>query len=317
MRFRIVSKLTIMFLALIIIATCVTFGAVRQAVFATSPSCSTTSGNRIVAIAEGICNGQGQAINGWPGNLIVPYVFGGGHNPSSPGPNTGGKTSCKSGQACGVDCSGFTRWVYDLAYQDDILGAGNAQSQIPLLTKVVPDSSAIPGDLVFFAFYDGTYHVGVYIGNNQKGNAQMIDAAHTGTNVREEGIANFPFKNHKRVGTFIGYYRYTSLPHLAPAYQGTVHNITYNLTANYALSSIKEDQQGNISGESIVSPPLYGSGPFTGTVSPDNSITFTSTPTDGSGYTITFTGTVNSDGSLSGSYTVDDGQIGRWQVSPT
>src|SRR2546425_12833708 len=71
-----------------------------------------------------------------------------------------------------------------------------------------------------------------------------------------------------------------SYPHLASAYQGTVHNITYNETANFALSSIKEDQQGNISGNTEVSLPLFGSGPFTGTVSPDNAITFTSTATD-------------------------------------
>jgi D-alanyl-D-alanine carboxypeptidase len=114
--------------------------------------------------------------------------------------------------------------------------------------------------------------------------------------------------------------RNISYPQLASSYTGTAHNETYNITSNFALVSIKEDQQGNISGNTQVSPPLYGSGPFTGKVSSNNTITFTSTPTDGSGHTITFTGTVTPQHSLSGKYTANSKigvQTGTWQVSAT
>jgi hypothetical protein len=66
-------------------------------------------------------------------------------------------------------------------------------------------------------------------------------------------------------------------------------------------------------------PSLVGNGPFTGTVSPNNSVTFTDVSNDGSGTTISFTGTINSDGSLSGNYSSEGPggpQQGTWQVSP-
>jgi cell wall-associated NlpC family hydrolase len=90
--------------------------------------------------------------------------------------------------------------VYYRAYKGDILGAGSTQNQMLLLTKV-PNSSAIPGDLVYFD-NNGIYHVGVYIGPNQ-----MIDSpsAHGSLphQVRVDQI-NVGF------GRVIGYYRYTS-----------------------------------------------------------------------------------------------------------
>lgn len=122
-------------------------------------------------------------------------------------------------------------------------------------------------------------------------------------------------------GKFLGYYHYTPpitpppIPQLAASYTGTGHNTTYNITANFALNSIKEDQQGNISGNAVWSPPLYGSGSFTGKVNSDNSITFASTTTD-VGIAITYSGTVNGQ-SLSGNYAINDGQAGTWQVSAT
>lgn len=51
------------------------------------------------------------------------------------------------------------------------------------LTRPVPLSSAIPGDLIFFGTPSNVYHVGLYIGNGQ-----MIDAPQTGENVSIQSI---------------------------------------------------------------------------------------------------------------------------------
>ena len=104
------------------------------------------------------------------------------------------------------------------------------------------------------------------------------------------------------------------LPQLASSYTGTVDNTTGNISASFSISSITEDQQGNIRGQATVGPPLTGSGPFTGSVDTNNSIQFTVTANDGSGVSIHFTGFVNADNSLSGSYTVSNNQTGIWQV---
>ena len=98
-------------------------------------------------------------------------------------------------------------------------------------------------------------------------------------------------------------------------YQGYGHNITVNITSNFALKAVQEDQQGNISGYAQWTPPLYGSGPFTGRIYDDGGLVFTSTANDGSGGTIAFTGKVNSNSSINGSYTASNGQIGIWQVN--
>ena len=56
-------------------------------------------------------------------------------------------------------------------------------------TPVASLAEAQPGDLVFFPGSDGTAaspgHVGIYIGNGE-----MIDAPHTGTDVRVEPVGD-------------------------------------------------------------------------------------------------------------------------------
>jgi cell wall-associated NlpC family hydrolase len=47
----------------------------------------------------------------------------------------------------------------------------------------IAGSQARPGDLVFWGAPRGVYHVGIYVGGGQ-----MIDAAHTGTRVRQERV---------------------------------------------------------------------------------------------------------------------------------
>jgi hypothetical protein len=84
--------------------------------------------------------------------------------------------------AVGLDCSGFSRWIYDLAYGRDVLGAGNTNDHISEMTRV---SSPVPGDLVFFGTDpSNTHHVGVYIGNGQ-----MINAFQTGTVIQTNNIS--------------------------------------------------------------------------------------------------------------------------------
>jgi hypothetical protein len=93
---------------------------------------------------------------------------------------------------------------------------------------------------------------------------------------------------------------------LASAYSGTVHNTTYDISSTFRLSSVTADQNGNISGQMTVDPPLYGSGPFTGRVS-GSSVTFTvnSTPGNSIGVThIIFSGTVVQ-AAMSGTYVVE------------
>jgi NlpC/P60 family len=154
---------------------------------AVSTSCTVppTSGNVIVQYATAIMNGQAEA--GWAGGP-VPYSWGGGHN-TNPGPSTGtcaGYTGsikpCPATVTTGVDCSGFARWVYSLAYGHDVLGGGNTNMELSRMTRV---SVPAPGDLAFYGSSDGsTEHVGIYIGNGK-----MIDALKTGTHVEVDNVS--------------------------------------------------------------------------------------------------------------------------------
>lgn len=87
----------------------------------------------------------------------------------------------------------------------------------------------------------------------------------------------------------------SSYPSLASTYQGSVHNSCCG-DATLTLTSIVQNQQ-EISGNVVIGPGLSGSGPFTGTIMSDGSVSFTDTPTDGAS-TIFFIGTLNADGSF-------------------
>ena len=169
-----------------------------------TPAASAPGVNPIVAYAEDIA--AGDAEPGWGGGH-VPYSWGGGHA-GTPGPSLGtcsgytGPLPCQADQTRGVDCSGLTRWVFDLAYGSDVLGPGNTNNQIAELTRVGAGQQA-PGDLVFYgSSTTNTHHVGIYIGGGE-----MIDALQTGTVVREDSVS---------VGSdIVGYYRETA--HSLPA----------------------------------------------------------------------------------------------------
>ena len=150
---------------------------------------------KAVSYAHAIENGSAEP--GWNGGKIT-YVWGGGHK-STPGPTTGTcvgdpqSISCTHPATVGLDCSGFARWVYDLAYGRDVLGTTGSSGQKSEMHKV---STPVAGDLVFFGANGTPSHVGVYIGNGQ-----MINAYETGTNIETDAVT--------RPGEpLIGYYQY-------------------------------------------------------------------------------------------------------------
>jgi cell wall-associated NlpC family hydrolase len=159
---------------------------------------------KIVAYAKAI--EAGHAEKGWGGGK-VPYGWAGGHG-GSPGPTAadcgaaGGDPACwtatsnhtlgHNGQIS-VDCSGFARWVYALAYGRDVLGSDATYGQIRETHRV---SSPAPGDLVFFGSgASSPHHVGIYIGGGK-----MIDALETGRYIETDPVS--------AGGQLIGYYRF-------------------------------------------------------------------------------------------------------------
>jgi hypothetical protein len=108
-----------------------------------------------------------------------------------------------------------------------------------------------------------------------------------------------------------------SYPQLSSSYTGNADNITLNQTGKFDLENIQEDSNGNISGNDVVSLPLYGTGTFTGKVTLQSVITFTVTPQDSADSSkINFTGTVSGT-TLRGTYTSSSGEGGNWQVVAT
>lgn len=95
----------------------------------------------------------------------TPYVWGG----ESPG--------------VGFDCSGLVQAAYGAA---GISLPRTAQEQFDAGPKLPPGEPLQPGDLVFFGGNDSDVeHVGLYAGSDD-GQAVMVDAPHTGADVRVE-----------------------------------------------------------------------------------------------------------------------------------
>ncbi len=104
-------------------------------------------------------------------------------------------------------------------------------------------------------------------------------------------------------------YQPAANPHLGTSYDGMVTNLTVNVTTTLALTNIVQNQQA-FSGNMAVGPGLNGTGPITGTIAADGSVTFTLSD-------LAFRGFLFPDGALSGTYIVTDAaQDGTWQTTP-
>ncbi len=150
-------------------------------------------GARVVCFAEAIL--AGEPVTGWPLRngarypaSPIPYVWGGGHSASvgpSLGTCTGRAQPCQADKQVGLDCSGFTRWVYALAFGHDVLGSGNNDSQrrIPGMLAVEHPS---PGDLVFYGPARRTNHVAIY-----SGSGKVIAEPSTGGHLERVRVTQF------------------------------------------------------------------------------------------------------------------------------
>lgn len=92
--------------------------------------------------------------------------------------------------ASGLDCSGLVQLVYG---QVGVRLPRTSQEQQQVGVPVASVAQAQPGDLVFYG--SPAEHVGIYVGNGQ-----MVDAPHTGTSVRIEGVGS-PTSIRRIVGT--------------------------------------------------------------------------------------------------------------------
>jgi cell wall-associated NlpC family hydrolase len=82
------------------------------------------------------------------------------------------------------DCSGLTQAAY--ASVGVYIGAHLVSSQYYTMAnqgRLVPIGNMVPGDLIFYAGYDGFYHVTMYVGNGQ-----MIEAPREGIPVRVTAV---------------------------------------------------------------------------------------------------------------------------------
>ncbi|TDT97539.1 peptidoglycan hydrolase-like protein with peptidoglycan-binding domain [Streptomyces sp. 846.5] len=169
------------------------------------------------------CPGQGQPIQPYvvaaakamvAQNPPMPYAYAGGHG-TTPGPSLGrcvppdagyDNGVCEGSHTVGLDCSGFARLMYAEAANWDVLGSGSTNNEIAnSLATLVPLSSAVPGDLIFFGLSTGnTDHVGIYAGT-VNGVPMMYNAFDTGTNVREEPVSDANNSSHP----LLGYYHYS------------------------------------------------------------------------------------------------------------
>lgn len=128
------------------------------------------------------------------GQLGVPYVW-------------GGESANKA-----FDCSGLVQWVYGQAGETL---PRVAQGQYDATPKVATGAQLQAGDLLFFGSGPkGIEHVGIYIGNGQ-----MIDAPHTGADVRVDTV--FGPNGQPLWGNYVGATRPADPTGVTTAPQGT------------------------------------------------------------------------------------------------
>jgi cell wall-associated NlpC family hydrolase len=133
--------------------------------------------NEVLALAQTYGQTQAQTVAAGtaPGVALdwalaqvgTPYIWGG----ETPG--------------VGFDCSGLVQAAYKVA---GISLPRVAQDQYDGTAKLGPGNPVEPGDLIFFGGGPSDVtHVGIYVGNGQ-----MVDAPHTGADVRVEATPTTP-----------------------------------------------------------------------------------------------------------------------------
>jgi hypothetical protein len=127
------------------------------------------AGGSSAPIAE---SGAGSLAVSWALSQIgTPYIWGG----ETPG--------------VGFDCSGLVQAAYAVA---GVSLPRVAQDQYDATPKLAPDGGLEPGDLVFFGGGPGSIdHVGLFVGVIA-GQYVMVDAPHTGADVRAEDFPASP-----------------------------------------------------------------------------------------------------------------------------
>lgn len=97
--------------------------------------------------------------------LGKPYVYGGNYPPL--------------GSSAGTDCSGLCQWAYN---DNGITISRTTYTQIKE-GKLITQSEARPGDLVFTRGYGDNGHVVMFLSNNDDGSIHVIEAKQTGTDI--------------------------------------------------------------------------------------------------------------------------------------
>lgn len=114
-----------------------------------------------------------------------------------------------------------------------------------------------------------------------------------------------------------------TVPSLAPAYTGAIHDNNGNINSSMSLNGIIQQQQ-RIQGNFVVNPPLSGSGPFTGSVTASGFVRFIVHSSEAQA-PLQFSGTIQKNGDISGTYCSLDaggqcntavGGYGSWSVQP-
>ena len=111
-----------------------------------------------------------------------------------------------------------------------------------------------------------------------------------------------------------------AVPKLSPLYHMKLHNSSENVNSTGVIAGIKQTG-GKIAGKVILAPPLYGGGPFKGTVGA-SAVKFTVTSTPGNPchcVSIAFTGTIGPKGTMNGTYvatTTAGTENGTWAATP-
>jgi len=133
--------------------------------YASSPSATTSETGSSDSAAGPV------AVSWALSQIGTPYVWGG----ETPG--------------VGFDCSGLVQAAYAVA---GVSLPRVAQDQYNTTPKLAPGAALVPGDLVFFGGGpDSIDHVGLYVGV-VSGQNIMVDAPHTGADVRAEAFPAAP-----------------------------------------------------------------------------------------------------------------------------